>query len=44
MHIDKVKTNNLSNLKSKVDKLNAGKLVHVTVDLSKPSDVVKQCR
>ena len=32
---------NLSNLKNKVDKLNAGKLVPVSVDLSKLSDVVK---
>ena len=32
---------NLSNLKNIVDKLNAGKLVPVPVDLSKLSDVVK---
>ena len=32
---------NLSNLTSKVDKLDADKLVHVLVDLSKQSDVVK---
>ena len=32
---------NLSNLKSKVDKLNVDKLVIVPVDLSKLSDVVK---
>ena len=32
---------NSSNLKSKVDKLDIDKLVPVPVDLSKPSDVVK---
>ena len=32
---------NLSNLKSKIDKLNVDKLVPVPVDLSKLSDVVK---
>ena len=32
---------NLSNVKSKVDKLDVGKLVTVPVDLSKLSDVVK---
>ena len=32
---------NLSNLKSKVDKLDVDKLVPVPVDLSKLSDVVK---
>ena len=32
---------NLSNLKSKVDKLDVDKLVHVPVDLSKLSDIVK---
>ena len=32
---------NLNNLKSKVDKLNVGKLVPVPVDLSKLRDVVK---
>ena len=32
---------NLSNLKSKVDKLDVDKLVPVLVDLSKLSDVVK---
>ena len=32
---------NFSNLKSKVDKLDVDKLVHVPVDLSKLSDVVK---
>ena len=32
---------NLSNLKNKVDKLDADKLVLVPVDLSKLSDVVK---
>ena len=32
---------NLSNLKSKVDKLDADELVPVPVDLSKLSDVVK---
>ena len=32
---------NLSNLKSKVDKLDVGKLVTVPVDLSKLSNVVK---
>ena len=32
---------NLSNLKSKVHKLDVDKLVPVPVDLSKPSDVVK---
>ena len=32
---------NLSNLKSKVDKLDVDKLVHVPADLSKLSDVVK---
>ena len=32
---------NLNNLKSQVDKLDVDKLVHVTVDLSKLSDVVK---
>ena len=32
---------NLSNLKSKVDKLDVNKLVTVPVDLSKLSDVVK---
>ena len=34
-------TSNLSNLKSKVDKLDVDKLVLVPVDLSKLSDVVK---
>ena len=33
--------NNLSNLKSKVDKLDVDKLVPVPVDLSKLCDVVK---
>ena len=33
---------NLSNLKSKVDKLDVDKLVPVPVDLSKLSDVVKR--
>ena len=33
---------NLSNLKSKVDKLDADKLVPVPLDLSKLSDVVKK--
>ena len=33
--------NNLSNLKSKVDKLDVDKLVLVPVNLSKLSDVVK---
>ena len=32
---------NLANLKTKVDKLEIDKLVHVPVDLSKLSDVVK---
>ena len=32
---------NLSNLKSKVDKLDVGKLVHIPVDLTKLSYVVK---
>ena len=32
---------NLRNLKSKVDKLDVGKLVPIPVDLSKLSDVVK---
>ena len=32
---------NLNNLKRKVDKLDVDKLVHVAVDLSKLSDVVK---
>ena len=31
----------ISSLKSKVDKLDIDKLVHIPVDLSKPSDVVK---
>ena len=33
--------NNLSNLKSKVDKLDVDELVPTPVDLNKPSDVVK---
>ena len=33
----------LSNLKSKVDKLNVDKLVPIPVDLSKLIDVVKWC-
>ena len=43
MHIDKLKNlpTNLSNLKSKVDKLDVDKLLPVLVDLSKFSDVVK---
>ena len=43
MGIDKLKNvpTNLSNLKSKVDKLDVDKLVPVPVDLSKLSDVVK---
>ena len=32
---------NLSNLKSKVDKLDIDKLVHILVNLSKLSDIVK---
>ena len=32
---------NLSNLKSKVDKLDVDKLIHVPVDLSQLSDVVE---
>ena len=41
--IDKLKSvpNNLSNLKSKVDKLDFDKLVPAPVDLSKLSDLVK---
>ena len=35
-------TPNLSNLKSKVDNLDVDKLIHVPVDLSKLSDVVKK--
>ena len=35
------KTRGLSNLKSKVDKLDFDKLIPVPVDLSKLSDVVK---
>ena len=31
----------ISSLKSKVDKLDIDKLVHIPLDLSKPSDVVK---
>ena len=43
MHIDKLKNlpTNLSNLKSKVDKLDVDKLLPVPVDLSKFSDLVK---
>ena len=37
----KTLSTNLSNLKSKVDKLDVDKLVPVPVDLSKLSDVVK---
>ena len=32
---------NLANLKIKVDKLDIDKLVHAPIDLSKPSDAVK---
>ena len=41
--IDKLKnaSTNLSNLKSKVDELDANKLLPVPVDLSKLSEVVK---
>ena len=38
--LDNVPTNS-SNLKSKVDKIDVNKLVHVPVDLSKLSDIVK---
>ena len=43
MDIDQLKNvpSNLSNLKSKVNKLDVNKLVPVSVDLSKLSDVVK---
>ena len=43
MDIDKLKNvpSDLSNLESKVDKLDVDKLVPVSVDLSKLSDVVK---
>ena len=43
LDIDKLKIvpNNLSNLKSKVDKLDNHKLVNVLIDLSKLSDLVK---
>ena len=43
MNIDKLKnvSTNLSNLKIKVDKSDADKLLPVPVDLSKLSDVVK---
>ena len=43
LNIDKLKNVpcNLSNLKSKLDKLDVGKLVPVSTDLSKFSDVVK---
>ena len=43
LDIDKLKNvpNNLSNLKSKVDKLDNHKLVNVLIDLSKLSDLVK---
>ena len=43
--IDKFKNvpTNLSNLKSKIDKLDVDKLVTVPVELSEPSDVVKKC-
>ena len=37
----KIVPSNLSNLKSKVDKLDVDKLVPVPVDLNKLSDVVK---
>ena len=42
-NIDKLKNapSNLSNLKSKVDKVDVDKLVPVAVDLSKPSDALK---
>ena len=42
LDFDKLKnlTTNLSNFKSKVDKLDAGKLVLVIIDLSKLSDAV----
>ena len=45
MDIDKFKNvpTNLSNLKSKIDKLDVDKLVTVPVELSEPSDVVKKC-
>ena len=36
-----MQTTNLSNLKSKVDKIGVNKLLPVPVDLSKLSDVVK---
>ena len=44
VNIDKLKNipNNLSNFKSKVDKLDVDKLVPALVDLSKLSDVVKK--
>ena len=43
LNIDKPKNilTNLSNLKSKVDKPDVGKLLPVPVDLSKLSDVIK---
>ena len=43
LDVDKLKNvpRNLSNLKSKVDKLDVNKLVPVSVDLSKLSNVVK---
>ena len=43
MDIDQLKNvpSNLSNLKSKVNKLDVNKLVPVSVDLSKLSDLVK---
>ena len=43
LDIDKFKNvpSNLSNLKSKVNKLDIDKLVPASVDLSKPSDLVK---
>ena len=43
LDIDKLKnvSSNLNNLKSKVDKVDVDKLLPVPVDLSKPSDVVK---
>ena len=42
-NIDKLKNvpTNLRNLKNNVDKLNVDKLVHVSVDSSKLSDLVK---
>ena len=43
MYIDKLKNapTILNNLKSKVDKLDIAKLIHVPVHLSKLSDIVK---